>query len=145
MTAIYPHRKLWDEQTIKPGAYAAAVDGEWVDYRFWASSGAVFKFDIGTAPATINFTLWTCEDDGTGLPDAANEVQMGNCDICSDSVLFEDGTITIDPAADPYLTDGKVTGYVVICCPQRYVRAKADAAGSYCVDVTGLAKNLARA
>lgn len=146
MTAMYPHRKLWEELSIEPGAHTGAKTGEWVDYRLWAASAATFRIDVGALAGSIDFEFETCEADAAGAPDTDTIVQMGNCDICSSAIDFADGTVTINPAAEPFLSDGKLTAWITLCCPKRFVRAKtSNQNGSYSVAVTGLAKNLARA
>lgn len=146
MTALFPHRKMWFQHTIQPATHGGAVVGDWVDHRYYAASSVAFKITVSAAAGPITFTFETADGDASGLVDLTTVRQMGNCDICDDtSVSYEDATITVDPTAEPFLTDGFVTAVFVICCPGRFVRALSTAGGNYTVEVIGLARNLARA
>lgn len=145
MLPVYPHRGMTFAPTIAPDAHGGAVVGEWADFSCFAASGVCFKVKVTAAAGPINFWFETTSALADGMPDDAAAVQMGNCDICDDSGSYADGVLTIDPAAEPFASDGYVICTICVCCPTKFVRAVTDAGGNYDVEVIGRAKHVVRA
>jgi hypothetical protein len=136
--ALNPVREIWTAVTIPPGG---GTTGDAVDLSVFAGPVTVQVIAGAGVTAPIDVTFESAKESASAFctPDASTWTPISKGGFCSP---VEPLKITVDPAADPYLTDSRLVCRDVIQCPAHFVRARLSAAGPIAVIVMGKARRL---